>query len=112
MTRTYTLYQRRYDGVWLVWDGDHAIYWGTQQQCGDWLRTMQHQRASMNAKCVKCGEDKPVCCDSGFKELEDGTYEHDDPYCAGCCPNNVNGKPRPQIWDGKSVAGGTYERCV
>ena len=51
------------------------------------------------AVCVVCGEEKEVCCD--FATEEDGT--HVDPVCVDCCDH-----PKFQIWDGKSVGGGTY----
>jgi len=60
----------------------------------------------MKAKCVSCGQVKEVCCDYGF-EIDEatGVSTHWEPYCSDCCPNG-----HKQIWDGKCVAGGTYER--
>ncbi len=40
------------------------------------------------AICTGCGEEKLVCCDSGYTEHADGTTEHDEPYCVVCCPSN------------------------
>ena len=28
------------------------------------------------AECGQCGRHKPVCCDTGYRELPDGTVEH------------------------------------
>ena len=45
------------------------------------------------AECIGCGQNKPVCCDSGFKEVcEPGSgnvvyVEHEEAYCKDCCPN-------------------------
>lgn len=59
--------------------------------------------------CIQCGESMPVCCDDGQRPISDAVdcdvLEHLDPYCRKCCPNF-----HPQIWDGKSIAGGTFER--
>jgi hypothetical protein len=49
------------------------------------------------AECGGCGEMTPVCCDTS-----------DGPYCSVCCPRRPH---KCEIWAGKSVAGGTYERC-
>ena len=58
------------------------------------------------AECGVCGRNKPVCCDEGYEENEDGTITHVGAVCCDCCgPHNGH------VWDGKSVAGGTYERC-
>jgi len=55
--------------------------------------------------CVQCSseftEDNPCCCDFGL--FEDGS--HTDGRCKTCCG------PHSNIWDGKTVAGGTFERC-
>lgn len=56
------------------------------------------------AECGICGRNKPVCCDSGYTEREDGTREHVGAICVDCCHHGA------AVWDGKSVAGGTYER--
>jgi hypothetical protein len=57
------------------------------------------------AECGICGRNKQVCCDSGTIDLEDGGRVHVGAVCVGCCRGH-----RGAIWDGKSVAGGTYER--
>lgn len=57
------------------------------------------------AECGVCGRNKPVCCDDGYTETETGTREHVGAVCVDCCNHNDRG-----IWDGKSVAGGTYQR--
>ncbi len=61
------------------------------------------------AECGVCGRNKPVCCDDGYTENEDGTTTHVGAVCVDCCNGRVPHKGA--IWDGKSVAGGTYERC-
>ena len=53
-------------------------------------------------ECVVCGERNEVCCTDGT--FEDGS--HTDPVCRSCCRNHDG----PNIWHGKSVAGGTFER--
>lgn len=60
------------------------------------------------AKCGECGLDRIVCCDSGYVDHADGTRTHSDPVCVSCCRGNHEGTP---VWDGKTVAGGTFERC-
>lgn len=60
------------------------------------------------AECGICGRNKPVCCDEGYYTAEDGAVVHVGAVCVDCCPSK---KGRGRIWDGKSVAGGTYERC-
>lgn len=56
--------------------------------------------------CVKCGKpftaENPCCCDYALNE--DGT--HEDGVCRSCC-----GPHEGAIYDGKSVAGGTFTRC-
>lgn len=61
------------------------------------------------AECGACGRNKPVCCDSGYSEdPETGKLTHVGAVCVDCCrPHHKGGA----IWHGKSVAGGTYERC-
>jgi hypothetical protein len=57
--------------------------------------------------CVQCGKDikdEDVCC--SYASYDDGT--HDDPVCIEC---HRDVHPKSPIWEGKSVAGGTYERC-
>jgi len=45
-------------------------------------------------------------CDSGY--MCNGTSSnHDDAFCVTCCPCKYY---KPAVWDGKSVAGGTFER--
>lgn len=65
------------------------------------------------AECGECGRNKPVCCDAGYRELLDGTIEHDDCLCVDCCGlhGRMGSVGRVAVWDGKCVAGGTYERC-
>jgi len=58
------------------------------------------------AECGVCGRNKRVCCDDGYAENEDGTTTHVGAVCVDCCHGH-----RGSIWDGKSVAGGTYSRC-
>lgn len=54
--------------------------------------------------CCVCGRDVTegggLCCTSA--SYDDG--RHDDPVCRQCC-NCGSGT----VWDGKSVAGGTYQ---
>lgn len=61
----------------------------------------------LTAVCVVCGEDLPVCCNSGYTELDGGRVDHIDPVCVACCSSNHKGAR----WDGQCIAGGTYERC-
>ncbi len=58
------------------------------------------------AECGVCGRNKRVCCDDGYTDNEDGTVTHVGAVCVDCCGGHRGAK-----WDGKSVAGGTYERC-
>ena len=55
--------------------------------------------------CVQCGSeftsDNLCCCDDGT--FEDGSHEYGR--CKSCCGGHS------RIWDGKVVAGGTFERC-
>lgn len=52
--------------------------------------------------CEECGYELPessvCCCDDRDGSILNG-------YCKSCCG------PHSKIWDGKSVAGGTFERC-
>lgn len=61
------------------------------------------------AECGACGRNKPVCCDEGYSEdPETGIVTHVGAVCVDCCrPHHKGGS----VWHGKSVAGGTYERC-
>lgn len=59
------------------------------------------------AECGICGRNKPVCCDEGYSENEDGTLTHVGAVCVDCCQSS-HGR---SVWEGKSVAGGTFERC-
>jgi hypothetical protein len=67
----------------------------------------QHTPATDVAECGVCGRNKPVCCDEGYTDNEDGTRTHVGAVCVDCCDSQKGYK----IYDGKSVAGGTYERC-
>ena len=58
------------------------------------------------AECGVCGYNKQVCCDEGYTDNEDGSTTHVGAVCVDCCTHGTSG-----VWDGKSVAGGTYERC-
>ena len=40
------------------------------------------------AECDVCGRNKPVCCDTGYRERPDGSVEHDDCACEDCCTNH------------------------
>lgn len=74
-------------------------------------RVMQDERAAARldvAECSVCGESKPICCDNGYVDNEDGSRTHSDAVCVDCHDHPKSGTG---IWDGKSVAGGTYERC-
>jgi hypothetical protein len=57
------------------------------------------------AECGVCGRNKRVCCDEGYTDNEDGTRTHVGAVCVDCCGPHGN-----IVWDGKCVAGGTYER--
>ncbi len=61
------------------------------------------------AECGACGRNRPVCCDEGYSEdPETGVLTHVGAVCVDCCqPHHKGGS----VWHGKSVAGGTYERC-
>lgn len=54
------------------------------------------------AECCACGDIRQVCCDHGYRDMPDGTREHDDPYCADCC-----GCHQGRLYCG----GGSYERA-
>jgi len=58
-----------------------------------------------NAKCIVCGNYRPVCCNTATIDLPFVTA-HIEPVCIDCCDSSP-----AQIWEGKSVAGGTYSRC-
>ena len=56
--------------------------------------------------CSSCSKRRVICCDSGY--MCNGTSSnHDDAFCVTCCPCKYY---KPAVWDGKSVAGGTFER--
>ena len=64
------------------------------------------QTREADKACIKCGRnwaDVRCCC--SLADNPDGS--HAEGLCVDCCtPHNAS-----PIWDGKSVAGGTYERC-
>lgn len=56
----------------------------------------------MPSQCIICGEIREVCCDTGYSD----NGIHVDPICEKCCAC----EGLKNIWDGKCVAGGVYER--
>ena len=52
------------------------------------IMELSKELTSHKALCVSCGEFKIVCCDTGCVEHENGSTEHQDPFCVTCCTNN------------------------
>jgi hypothetical protein len=40
------------------------------------------------AECIHCGQNKQVCCDSGFIVEDNNTITHIDPVCVDCCKHS------------------------
>jgi hypothetical protein len=51
------------------------------------------------AICVECGERRQVWNDSGYRELPDGTIEHDDPVCEMCTIRERARNRASDAWD-------------
>lgn len=51
------------------------------------------------AICVECGEHEEVYCDAGYRELADGTIEHDSPVCETCVTRERLVNRGSEAWD-------------
>ena len=55
------------------------------------------------AECGECGRNKPVCCDTGYRDLPDGTVAHDDARCEDCCQQHNHSTRSQLIYDGERM---------
>ena len=51
------------------------------------------------ATCVECGELREVYYDDGYRELPDGSVEHDNPICETCVHRERRMNAATEAWD-------------
>jgi hypothetical protein len=72
-----------------------------------WAKWRRSERRQEMNHCIQCGREctGEVCCDDKNVDTIFGPVS-ESPVCKACCYHPINAR-----WEGKSVAGGSFERC-